>query len=436
LPEGQVGNSEVGHLTLGAGKIVPQELCKINTEIKNKSFFKNKKLKLVCQKTAKEKSVLHILGLVSDGGVHSHINHLFALLKFAKQEKVQEVQIHVILDGRDTPPGSGILFLKKLKEKIKKIKLGKIASISGRYYAMDRDNNEKRIKKSAEAIKGSSKNKFSSEILSLKDSYKKDITDEFFKPCSLKNRKIVNKEDKIIFFNFRPDRAKQLTEYLINNKIFKKKNFICFVDYNLQVKNVKVIFNKNPIKNTVGEILSNNNLRQLRIAETEKYAHVTSFFNGGQNKKFPLEERILIPSPKVKTYDLDPGMSAKKITKKVVEKIKNKTHDIIILNFANADMVGHTGNFEATVKAIEIVDLCIGKIYKELKKIDGTLLITADHGNAEKMLENGKPFTAHTANPVPFCVVNRSYKFTNEETIADVARVILNLIFNSRYDWN
>jgi 2,3-bisphosphoglycerate-independent phosphoglycerate mutase len=436
LPEHQVGNSEVGHISLGSGRVVMQEFTRIQESLKDKSFFENKKLLSLIDKVLKNNSALHIMGLISDGGVHSHIDHLFAILNLAQSKDLSRIHIHAILDGRDSPTDSGKLFLEKCQKKIKKIDMGEISSICGRYYAMDRDNRWERTQKAYDAIVNSDSPHFEDPVKSVEESYKNGINDEFFIPKTSINYKGINKNDFLLFFNFRPDRAKQITKacceadfnFFKRNKIIGS-HFVAFTRYDPSISNYEVIFENEDLKNTLGECLSRSGFSQLRIAETEKYAHVTFFFSGGKRGKFRGEERILVNSPKVDTYDKKPEMSAPEITEKVIKKIKSKNHDVIILNFANADMVGHTGNFDATVRAVESVDECVMKIYKEVKKVKGILIITADHGNAERMLrENFKPFTSHTANPVPFCVAGYPCRLKQNQTLSNVAPTILDIL--------
>lgn len=438
LPKGQMGNSEVGHTNIGAGRIVYQDLTRISKSVKDKTFFKNKALKKAINHSLKNNSSLHIMGLLSDGGVHSHIDHLFAILELIKDSGLKEVYIHAFLDGRDTPPDSGKKYLNKLLKKLNDIGTGKIATISGRYYAMDRDNRWERIEKVYKAIVEGNGNRETSPTDAIEKSYKNNITDEFFYPTIIDENGIIKDNDSIIFFNFRPDRARQITKCFVydkfnsfkRNKILNKINFVCLTEYDKSLSGyVDIAFEPEVLKNTLGEYVSCIGLKQLRIAETEKYAHVTFFFNGGIEKKYNGEDRILIPSPKVATYDLQPEMSAFIITEKVINEIKSNKYDIIILNFANCDMVGHTGNFDATVKAVESVDLCVKKIVDEVLKYNGCAFITADHGNADKMKDDfGKPFTAHTTNPVPFCVVGYECSLKSNGKLSDIAPSILDIL--------
>jgi len=419
LPKKTLGGSEVGHLHIGAGRIVKQMLTRINESICDGSFFKKEKLRKSILRCKKEKSSLHLMGLLSDAGVHSHINHLFALLKAAKKYglKKNQVKIHCFLDGRDTPPKSAMIYLNLLKKEIKKIGVGEIATISGRYYAMDRDKRWDRTKKAFNSILGKGlKAKKPEEA--LRNSYKRGEADEFVKPTVIENYNGLNKKDSLILFNFRSDRMKQLTSLLIK----VNNNVLTMVNYSKTLK-AKYLFKEEIVKNSLGEIISKNGLKQLRIAESEKGPHVTYFFSGEREKPFPGEKRIIIPSPKVATYDLKPEMSAYKITKELLKKL---SYDFILLNFANGDMVGHTGNLKATIKGVEDVDECLGKIYSTAK--DYTIIITADHGNCEDM--RGKSKTAHTLNKVPFILVDGRYKSKKlkEGSLFNIAPTILKIM--------
>ena len=436
LPEGQMGNSEVGHLNIGAGRIVYQDLTRINKSIKEGSFYKNEEILSVIKKVNQKNSSLHIMGLLSDGGVHSHIKHLFAILKMVKENNVKKVYIHVWLDGRDTPPNSGINYIKMCENKIKEYEIGKIATISGRYYAMDRDNRWERIKKSYEAIANAKGEKFEDPKQTILDSYKNEVTDEFFVPKVNTSYEGIKENDGIICFNFRPDRAREITRCFIEKDFsefevskIKISSYLCMTTYNKEFKDVSIIFKPQKLNQTLGEYISNKGLKQLRIAETEKYAHVTFFFNGGIEKPYPREDRILIPSPKVSTYDLKPEMSANEITKEVIKNIESEKYDIIILNYANCDMVGHTGNFDAAVKAVETVDKCLKQVVDSILTKNGVALITADHGNAEKMInKEGKKFTSHTTNNVPLCIVNYPCNLKKDGKISDIAPTILKIL--------
>ncbi|PIU29501.1 MAG: 2,3-bisphosphoglycerate-independent phosphoglycerate mutase [Candidatus Hydromicrobium americanum] len=444
LPEGQMGNSEVGHLNIGAGRVVYQEFTRINKEIENGDFFKNKVLIKAIKNVKKNKSSLHLMGLVSDGGVHSHINHLKALIDLANDYKVKDLFIHAFLDGRDVPPRSAIPYLKEIDYYLKKKGIGEISSVSGRYYSMDRDNRWDRVKKSYDTLVYRIGEKFKTAADIVERSYCNNIDDEFVVPSIVRSRDEekakIKSGDSVIFFNFRPDRARQLTRAFISDR-FKgfdrgqkppKVYFVCMTQYD-KTFNAPVAFLPQKIKNTLGEVISNSNLKQLRIAETEKYAHVTFFFNGGIEKPFKREDRILISSPKVATYDLKPEMSAFEVTDAVVSKIKLKKYDVIILNYANPDMVGHTGNIDAAIKAVEAVDKCVGRVVEELITNGGLALITADHGNAEEMIDpvDNRVITAHSTSPVPFLICNSKIKLKNKNNnfkLSDIAPTILDLL--------
>jgi len=434
LPAGQMGNSEVGHLNIGAGRIIYQDLMKINNSIKDKSFFKNPAFIQSIENCIKNNKALHLISLISDGGVHSHIEHLYNLLKLIKNYNFKKVYIHAVLDGRDTAPKSGLNFIKNLQEKIKEFKTGKIASISGRYYTMDRDKNWERIELAYNSMTGKSNKKFKDIFKYIEKNYSLNITDEFIKPAACEDFQGIDYNDSVIFLNFRPDRAREITESFINinfNKFkrdFLNLNFTCMTEYNKDFKNIYIAFKKEKVKNTLSEYISRNNLNQVKIAETEKYAHVTFFLNGGIEKEYKNEKRILVNSPKVSTYDLKPEMSANEITEEVLKEINLKENDLIIINFANCDMVGHTGNLTASIKAVEFLDVCIKKITDSIKKVNGVVIITADHGNAEKMLDKNNIFTAHTCNLVPFCVVNYPCKLKNTGKLADIAPTALKIL--------
>lgn len=437
LPEGQMGNSEVGHTNIGSGRIVYQDLTRITKSIHDGEFFKNPVINNAINKAIENNSSLHIMGLLSTGGVHSHINHLYALLKLAKAKNLNKVYIHAFMDGRDVAPKSGIDFICDLEEKIKDIGVGKIATVMGRYYAMDRDKRYDRVKKAYAAMVYQEGLRANSSKEAVENSYNKDITDEFIEPTVIYGAEKISKDDSIIFYNFRPDRAREITRAFVDENFegFERKfgkfnlNYVCMTEYDETIKGVEIAFKPEELHNTFGEFIAENNLSQLRIAETEKYAHVTFFFNGGLEKPYKNEDRILVPSPKVATYDMQPEMSAPEVTEKVLEAIKSDKYDVIILNYANCDMVGHTGVFEAAVKAVEAVDEGVGKVEKEILKKDGVLLITADHGNADKMIdENNKPFTAHTTNLVPFCVVNYNCNLKESGKLADIAPTMLEIL--------
>ena len=440
LPEGQMGNSEVGHTNIGAGRIVYQELTKITKSIEDGDFFSNQELVAAIENCKKNNSKLHILGLLSDGGVHSHMRHLFAVLELAKRKGFEDVYVHCFLDGRDTPPASAEGYILKLEEKMKEKGVGKIASISGRFYAMDRDKRWQRVQKAYDAMVKGEGVKATSAEMAIEASYQKEVFDEFVEPTVIYNGEnpvaTIENNDSVIFFNFRPDRAREITRTIVDKDFnefeIKKMDlyFVCFTQYDETMPNVHVAFKPTELKNTFGEYISKHGLKQLRIAETEKYAHVTFFFNGGNEKQYEGEDRILVPSPKVETYDMKPEMSAYEVTKNVVEQIENEKYDAIILNFANPDMVGHTGSLEAAIKAVEAIDECVGKIVKSTEKVNGVLLITADHGNAEQMIDykTGEPHTAHTTNPVPLILVGMDDVKLKEGKLADLAPTMLDIM--------
>ncbi len=417
LPDGQMGNSEVGHLNMGAGRIVYQELTLITKHIKDGEFFKNEELNYAMDNAVNNGKKLHLYGLLSNGGVHSHITHLFALLKMAKDKGVKDVFVHCFMDGRDVSPTSGVEFIKELQAEMQKLGVGKIATISGRYYAMDRDNRWERIQKAYEAMTLNAGERTDNPVEYMLNSYKNGVTDEFIVPVSVTEKgepvAKIEQGDSIIFYNFRPDRARQITRAMsepefdgfVRQSGFLNPVYVCFTRYDATFTNVKVAFKPQTLDNTLGEYLSKQGLTQLRIAETEKYAHVTFFFNGGVEAPNKGEDRALISSPKVATYDLKPEMSAYEVTDRLLKELDSNKYDVVILNFANCDMVGHTGVFDAAVKAVKTVDECLGKVVDKVLSMGGCALITADHGNAEKMFEkDGAPFTAHTTNPVPFIV--------------------------------
>ena len=424
LPDGQMGNSEVGHLNIGAGRIVYQELTRITKSIQDSDFFKVPEFVDACQKAKKNGGKLHLMGLLSDGGVHSHITHLFALIDLAKQQGLDNVYVHCIMDGRDTPPSSGIEYVQQLQDYMDKVQFGKIATISGRFWAMDRDKRWDRIQKAYEAISCGVGDKADCPICAMKNSYKNEKTDEFVVPCVIqedgKPVATVEAGDSMIFFNFRPDRTREITRAFIDANFsdferlggYKPVTFVGMTRYDDTFTNIETAFKPVTLTNTMGEYLAANGKTQLRIAETEKYAHVTFFFNGGVEAPNPGEDRELIPSPKVTTYDLKPEMSAYEVTDKAVELIGSGKYDVMILNFANCDMVGHTGVLEAAEKAVKTVDACVDRVVKAVLATGGQVLITADHGNADMMIDptTGEPFTAHTTNQVPFILVDPSRK--------------------------
>ena len=441
LPEGQMGNSEVGHLNMGAGRIVYQELTRITKEIQDGDFFKNEAMLEAIENCKKNGSALHCFGLLSDGGVHSHIRHLYGLLELAKRKDFEDVYVHCFLDGRDTPPASAETYIMKLNEKIQEKGVGKIATISGRFYSMDRDKRWERVKKSYDMLVNGIGNKATSAIAAIENSYQKEVFDEFVEPTIICNEEEpvakIEKNDSVIFFNFRPDRAREITRTLVDKEFeaFETKKdlnlyYVCFTQYDEEMPNVKIAFKPTALKNTFGEYISNKGLTQLRIAETEKYAHVTFFFNGGEEKQYKGEDRILVPSPKVETYDMKPEMSAYEVTEKVVNAINSKKYDCIILNYANPDMVGHTGNLEAAIKALETIDECVGKVVDAVQKNNGTLLITADHGNCEQMIDykTGEPHTAHTTNKVPLILVGIDNVTLREGKLSDLAPTMLQIM--------
>ena len=437
LPDGQMGNSEVGHTNMGAGRIVYQELTRITKTINEDKLKENEAIVNAMDKALENGTALHLMGLLSSGGVHSHITHLYGILELAKKKGLENVYIHTFLDGRDVPPSSAAEFMDELLAKTKEIGVGKVATVSGRYYAMDRDNNWDRVEKTYAAMVYGEGEKADCPVCAVKNSYDKGVTDEFVVPVVVDGGAQVKPNDSIIFFNFRPDRAREITRTFVDPdfKGFERKNgffpvnFVCMTQYDATMPNVDVAFKPQALKNTLGEYVSNKGMTQLRIAETEKYAHVTFFFNGGVEKQYEGEDRILVKSPAVATYDLQPEMSAYEVTDKLVPAIESGKYDMIILNYANCDMVGHTGVFEAAVKAVEAVDTCVGRVVEAIKKMGGVALITADHGNADKMVDaDGSPFTAHTTNPVPFCVVGYDCQLREGGRLADIAPTMLQIM--------
>lgn len=437
LPDGQMGNSEVGHTNIGAGRIVYQELTRITKSIEDGEFFENEALLKAVDNAAQEGKALHIMGLLSNGGVHSHNTHMYAIVELAKKKGVKNVYVHAFLDGRDVPPTSGKDFVEECANKLKEIGLGKIATVMGRYYAMDRDNRWDRVEKAYSAMVYGEGNKACCPVKAVEESYANDVTDEFVVPTVCEENATVKPGDSIVFFNFRPDRAREITRTFVDPEFkgFERKNgffpltYVCMTQYDASMPNVEVAFKPQSLKNTIGEYISNKGMTQLRIAETEKYAHVTFFFNGGVEQPYEGEDRILVKSPAVATYDLQPEMSAYEVTDKLVAAIKTGRYDMIILNYANCDMVGHTGVFEAAVKAVEAVDECVGKVVTAIREMDGVALITADHGNADKMIDtDGSPFTAHTTNLVPFCVVGYPCELREGGRLADIAPTMLKIM--------
>ena len=442
LPDGQMGNSEVGHTNIGAGRIVYQKLTKITKSIEDGDFFSIPEFTEAIENVKKNNSKLHIMGLLSDGGVHSHQRHLYGLLELAKRKGLDNnVFIHAFMDGRDTLPASGEGYIQELQEKMKEKGVGKIATLSGRYYAMDRDKRWDRVEKAYNALVKGEGVLAKDPIQAIEESYQQEIFDEFVVPTVITDAndqplaKIEN-GDSVIFFNFRPDRARQLTRAIVDDKFdgFKTDkldiDFVCMTEYDDTMPNVKIAFKPEELTNTFGEVVSKLGKKQLRIAETEKYAHVTFFFNGGREEPYPGEDRILVNSPKVATYDLQPEMSAYEVTEKVLEAINSEKYDTIILNFANTDMVGHTGNIDAAIKAVEAVDKCVGEIVEAVQKQNGVLLITADHGNAEQMIDyqTGEPLTSHTTNLVPLILVGMENVELKDGRLCDLTPTMLDIM--------
>lgn len=443
LPDGQMGNSEVGHLNMGAGRIVYQELTRISKEIEDGDFFKNEALLAAVDNCKKNHSDLHLFGLVSDGGVHSHNTHIYGLLELAKKEGLENVYVHCFMDGRDTAPSSGKGFIQELVDKMQEIGVGQIATISGRYYAMDRDNRWDRVEKAYLALTKGEGVKASDPVAAMQASYDDEKTDEFVLPTVIekdgKPVAAVKDNDSIIFFNFRPDRAREMTRVFCCDDFDgfdrgprKQVKYICFTEYDVTIPNKEIAFEKVELDNTFGQFLAANGKTQARIAETEKYAHVTFFFNGGVEEPNKGEERILVKSPKVATYDLQPEMSAPAVCDKLCEAIRSQNYDVIIINFANPDMVGHTGVMEAAKKAVEAVDACVGRAVEALLEVDGQMFLCADHGNAEQLIdyETGVPFTAHTTNPVPFVLINYDPAYTLKEggRLADIVPTMIEMM--------
>ena len=442
LPEGQMGNSEVGHLNMGAGRTVYQELTRITKSIEDGDFFENQELLAAVENVKKNGSALHMFGLLSDGGVHSHITHLFGLLELAKRQGLEKVYVHCFLDGRDTPPASGKGYIEELQKKIDELGVGQLGVVSGRYYAMDRDNRWDRVELAYRALTKGEGVKGTDAAEAVQASYDEGKTDEFVVPTVIEkdgNAAMIQDKDSVIFFNFRPDRARELTRAFCDPEFtgFEREKkldltFVCFTDYDETIPGKLVAFKKEEIRNTFGAYLAAHNMTQARIAETEKYAHVTFFFNGGVEEPNKGEDRILVKSPKVATYDLQPEMSAPEVCDKLVDAIKSDKYDVIIINFANPDMVGHTGVEDAAIRAIETVDACVGRAVDAIREVDGQMFICADHGNAEQLVdyETGEPFTAHTTNPVPFILVNADPAYTLREggKLADIVPTLLELM--------
>ena len=436
LPAGQMGNSEVGHTNIGAGRVVFQDLPRITKSIADGDFFQNPAYLHAMDQCLQNDTSLHLMGLLSDGGVHSHLDHLFALLRMAKDKGLTKVFIHAFLDGRDVSPTSGADFVARTVEACREIGVGRIATVMGRYYAMDRDKRWDRVEQAYDAMvygEGATFNPVP--VAAVKDSYAAGVTDEFVEPVVCDSEGTISDNDSVIFFNFRPDRAREITRALVDpnfdgfTRQYFPLTFVCNTEYDATMPNVEVAFPRTSVRNGLGEYLSQMGMTQLRIAETEKYAHVTFFFNGGSETVFPGEDRVLVASPKVATYDLQPEMSAQEVADKCVERIESGAYDVIILNFANCDMVGHTGVFDAAVKAVETVDTCVGQVVDATLKMGGIAMITADHGNAEQMTQpDGSPMTAHTTNPVPFILCGAGTELRSGGRLADIAPTILDVM--------
>ncbi|MEG0706432.1 MAG: 2,3-bisphosphoglycerate-independent phosphoglycerate mutase [Cellulosilyticaceae bacterium] len=438
LPEGQMGNSEVGHLNMGAGRTVYQELTRITKAIADGDFFENKALVEAMENCKQNDKALHLMGLLSDGGVHSHINHVYGLLEMAKKFGLTKVYIHAFLDGRDTPPSSAKGFVQQLVNKMAEIGVGEIATLSGRYYAMDRDNRWDRVELAYNAMMNGVGEKATDAVTAMSDSYAKEVYDEFVLPTIIAQDGQIKAGDSVIFFNFRPDRAREMTRAIVDNE-FKgferelvKTHFVTFTQYDITIANKEVAFAAQTLSNTFGEYLAQHGKTQLRIAETEKYAHVTFFFNGGVEEAYANEDRKLIPSPKVATYDLQPEMNVLMVADQLEEAIRSGKYDVIICNFANADMVGHTGDLAAATLAIEAVDKAVGQVIKAIEETDSYAFICADHGNAEQMVDytTNEAFTAHTTNPVPFVLVNYKEGVTLKEDgkLADIVPTMIEMM--------
>ena len=436
LPDGQMGNSEVGHTNIGAGRVVFQDLPRITKAIADGSFDENPAYRHAMDACLEKGTSLHLMGLLSDGGVHSHLEHLFALLRLAKRRGLEHVYLHAFLDGRDVSPTSGADFVAQTVAQCREIGVGKIATVMGRYYAMDRDKRWDRVQKAYDAIACGEGTFEADAAEAVQKSYDAGVTDEFVVPVVCVKNAQVRDNDSIIFFNFRPDRAREISRCFVDEDFtdiqrrtgFLSVDFVCTTEYDATLPNVTVAYPHQKLVNTFGEYISKLGLTQLRIAETEKYAHVTFFFNGGVEEVFPGEDRCLIPSPKVATYDLQPEMSAYQVTEEAVKRIESGAYDVVILNFANCDMVGHTGVYDAACKAVSTVDECVNRVVEATSKMGGVSLITADHGNAERMSDaNGEPFTAHTTNLVPFYIVGASVQL-RDGRLADIAPTMLDLM--------
>ena len=439
LPHGQMGNSEVGHTNMGAGRIVYQELTRITKSIEDGDFFENEAMNKAVDNALENDGSLHLFGLLSPGGVHSHNTHMYGILELAKRKGLKKVFIHAFLDGRDVPPSSAKEYVEQAVAKCEEIGVGRIATISGRYYAMDRDNRWERVEKAYSAIVYGEGVQETDPVEAVQNSYDNGVTDEFMLPAVIAGGDTVKAGDSVIFYNFRPDRAREITRTFVDPDFagFERRNgffpvcYVCMTQYDATMPNVEIAFKPQTLVNTLGEYLSKNGLTQLRIAETEKYAHVTFFFNGGVEKQYEGEDRILVKSPAVATYDMQPHMSAYEVTEKCVEAIKSGKYDVVILNFANCDMVGHTGVFDAAVKAVEAVDWGVKKVTDAVAEMGGVSCITADHGNADRMIDrDGTPFTAHTTNPVPFCVVgyDECKELRAGGVLADIAPTMLDIM--------
>ncbi|MGD9580202.1 MAG: 2,3-bisphosphoglycerate-independent phosphoglycerate mutase [Vampirovibrionia bacterium] len=439
LPEGQMGNSEVGHLNIGAGRIVNQELTRINKAIQEGTFFTNQILLNAVENVKKNNSALHVMGLVSPGGVHSSMDHLYGILELAKKNNIEKVYVHAFLDGRDTPPASASGYLKQVDDKLKEMNLPQIATVVGRYYAMDRDNRWERVEIAYNALVIGDGVESDSSYKAVEESYAQGVNDEFVKPIIVLKDARIKDNDSVIFFNFRPDRAREITRAIAlsdfngfeRKKVLNNLYYVCMTQYD-ETFNLPIVYPPHHLSNIMGDILDRNNIKHFTTAETEKYAHVTFFFNGGVETPYKTETRVLVPSPKVATYDLQPEMSAPLVCDKVVEALQNPEYGFVLVNFANPDMVGHTGVLEAAIKAIETIDECLGRILKVVKEQNFTMILTADHGNAECMVDpiTGEPHTAHTTNPVPFVLINadKDYGVAKTGKLADLIPTVLDIM--------